>query len=84
MRSIGIVLLAAAVLSLSGCMGTLKVLSAVGKADQNNRQNQPAAPQPNYYPNYQAPAVYQPQLDNSGRQYICNTIGYVTTCHKTN
>lgn len=76
MKIIKWLFIAVCLTQLAGCMGTLKVLSAIGKGTEQQRQQQPA---PNYYPSYQAPTVQQPTLNKTQIKH-CRTIGYVTTC----
>jgi len=65
---------------LTGCMSTLKVLSAIGEAQQQQQQNTGSqSTLPNYYPTYSAPQVVTPQL-SSPNVVHCRTIGYITTC----
>lgn len=79
MHRIRLVVFAVLATQLAGCLGTLKVLSAIGEADQQNKAAG-YSPYPSSYPSYQAPQVVQPQVGNGIPRYICNTISSITTC----
>lgn len=86
MRYLSILLIALVALPLTGCASFWADMNRAydkGHPPGTKTVIQPLAPMPTYtYPTYQAPPVYQPTVQRAGGQYICNTIGYVTSCQK--